>query len=143
MKVGNDGELRATMAFTDAHYKAYHPSSTIDYSGRKLDRAPSTTIALGYTHHFPLSNGADVTASLNTRHSTAFYLSDPTQDIRYRQPSFRKSDASIGYDSATGKWNAQLYVKNIEDKITIQSRVPGSFFVSDPRTYGARATYNF
>ena len=143
MKVGNDGEFHATTAFTDAHYKEYHPSSSIDYSGRKLDRAPSATIALGYTHHFPLSNGADITASLNIRHSTAFYLSDPTQDIRYRQPSFRKSDASIGYDSATGKWNAQLFVKNIEDKITIQSRVPGSFFVSDPRTYGVRASYYF
>ncbi|MYM34535.1 TonB-dependent receptor [Duganella sp. FT94W] len=143
LKVGDNGELRATAATTDAHYKDYHPSSTIDYSGKKLDRAPSTTIALGYTHHFPLSNGGEVTANLNTRHSTSYYLSDPTQDIRYRQPSFHKSDASIGYESPDAKWNVQLFVKNIENEITLQSRVPGSFFISDPRTYGVRAAYNF
>jgi iron complex outermembrane receptor protein len=143
LKVGTGGELRATAAFTDAHYKDYHPNSTINYSGRDLDRAPNTTIGLGYTHRFLLENGGEIAATLSTRHSTSYYLSDPTIDVRYRQPSFRKSDASIGYDSADGKWNVQLFVKNIEDEITIQSRVPGAFFVSDPRTYGIRAGYNF
>jgi iron complex outermembrane receptor protein len=108
-----------------------------------LDRAPNTTIGLGYTHRFLLENGGEIAATLSTRHSTSYYLSDPTIDVRYRQPSFRKSDASIGYDSADGKWNVQLFVKNIEDEITIQSRVPGAFFISDPRTYGIRAGYNF
>lgn len=143
LKVGDNGEFRATLAATDAHYKDYHPNTGIDYSGKKLDRAPTSTIGLGYTHHFLLENGGEITANLTTRHSTSYYLSDPTQDIRYRQPSFHKSDASIGYDSATGKWNVQLFVKNIEDKITIQSRVPGAFFISDPRTFGVRGTYNF
>jgi len=143
LKVGEDGELRATLALTDAKYKDYHPSRTIDYSGRKLDRAPTSTIGLGYTHHFALSNGGEITAMVGTRYSTSYYLSDPTQDIRYRQPSFHKSDASIGYDSPGGVWNVQLFVKNIEDTVKIESRVPGSFFVSDPRTYGIRARYNF
>ncbi|HEX5345427.1 MAG TPA: TonB-dependent receptor [Duganella sp.] len=143
LKVGTGGEFRATAAFTDAHYKDYRPSSTINYSGRDLDRAPNTTIGLGYTHRFLLENGGEIAATLSTRHSTSYYLSDPTIDVRYRQPSFRKSDASIGYDSADGKWNVQLFVKNIEDEITIQSRVPGAFFISDPRTYGIRAGYNF
>jgi iron complex outermembrane receptor protein len=143
MRVGAGGELRATIAATDAKYKNYHPGTNIDYSGRKLDRAPTSTIGLGYTHRWLLENGGEVSATVGTRHSTSYYLSDPTQDIRYRQPSFRKSDASIGYDSASGKWNVQLFVKNIEDEITIQSRVPGSFFTSDPRTYGVRASYNF
>jgi len=143
LRVGAGGEFRATAAFTDAHYKDYRPSSTINYSGRDLDRAPNTTIGFGYTHRFLLENGGEIAATLSTRHSTSYYLSDPTIDVRYRQPSFRKSDASIGYDSADGKWNVQLFVKNIEDEITIQSRVPGAFFISDPRTYGIRAGYNF
>jgi iron complex outermembrane receptor protein len=143
LRVGASGELRATMAATDAHYKTYRPGTNIDYSGQKLDRAPTSTIGLGYTQRFLLENGAEIAASINTRRSNSYYLSDPTQDIRYRQPSFHKSDASIGYDSASGKWNVQLFVKNIEDEITIQSRVPGSFFISDPRTYGIRGSYNF
>lgn len=143
MRVGEGGELRATFAATDAHFKDYRPSSTIDFSGQKLDRAPTSTIGLGYTHRFLLEGGGEIAATVGTRHSTSYYLSDPTQGIRYRQPSFHKSDASIGYDSANGKWNVQLFVKNIEDEITLQSRVPGSFFVSDPRTFGVRAGYNF
>ena len=45
--------------------------------------------------------------------------------------------------SADTKTAVQLYVKNIEDKITIESRVPGAFFIGDPRTYGVRVSYNF
>ena len=143
LRVGAGGELRATMAATDAHYKSYRPGANIDYTGKKLDRAPTSTIGLSYTHRFTLDNGGEIAANVGTRHSTSYYLSDPTLDIRYRQPSFRKSDASIAYDSPGGKWNVQVFVKNIEDEITIQSRVPGSFFISDPRTYGIRGSYNF
>jgi iron complex outermembrane receptor protein len=37
----------------------------------------------------------------------------------------------------------QVFAKNLEDKVTIESRVPGSVFISDPRTVGVRASYNF
>jgi iron complex outermembrane receptor protein len=143
LKVLGDGMLRASLAFTDAKYKEYHPTATIDFSGQKLDRAPTSTIGLGYTHHFTLGNGGEITATANTRHSTSYYISDPVEGIRYRQPSYWKSDASIGYANPDGTWNVQLFVKNIEDTVKIESRVPGSFFLNDPRTYGVRAAYNF
>ena len=47
------------------------------------------------------------------------------------------------YTEPNGKWTLQGYVKNIENTITIGARVPGSFSVSDPRTFGMRATYSF
>ncbi|SFU54127.1 TonB-dependent receptor [Pseudoduganella namucuonensis] len=143
LKVGDDGMLRGTWAVTDAKFKKYNPSATIDFSGQKLDRAPTSTIGLGYTHRFALANGGEVAATVATRHSTSYYISDPTEGIRYRQPSYHKSDASIGYESPNGTWNVQLFVKNIEDMVKIESRVPGSFFISDPRTFGVRAGYNF
>jgi iron complex outermembrane receptor protein len=37
----------------------------------------------------------------------------------------------------------QLFAKNLEDQVTIESRVPGSLFVSDPRTLGARLSHSF
>jgi iron complex outermembrane receptor protein len=63
--------------------------------------------------------------------------------VRYEQPSFHKSDLVLGYTTANGKTTVQLYAKNLEDQITIESRVPGAFFVSDPRTFGARLSHNF
>jgi iron complex outermembrane receptor protein len=143
LKVGENGILSATLAATDAKFDDYKPVPTVDFSGQHLDRAPTSTAGLGYTHHFPLANGSELTAHVDTRHSTSYLISDPAAGIRYEQPSYWKSNASLGYASPDGKWTAQMFVKNIEDKIKIESRVPGSFFVSDPRTYGVRAAYAF
>lgn len=143
LKVGQDGMLRAMLALTDASFKEYKPSPTVDFSGQHLDRAPTSTIGLGYTQHFPLSNGGEVTASVDTRHSASYLVSDPAAGIRYRQPSYRKSDMAVGYASPNDKWTVQLFAKNLENVVKIESRVPGGFFIGDPRTFGVRAAYNF
>jgi iron complex outermembrane receptor protein len=143
LKVGQDGMLRAMLAMTDASFKEYKPSPTVDFSGQHLDRAPTSTIGLGYTHHFPLSNGGEITATADTRHSAAYFISDPAAGIRYRQPSYRKSDIAVGYASPDEKWTVQLFAKNLENVVKLESRVPGGFFIGDPRTYGLRAAYNF
>jgi iron complex outermembrane receptor protein len=143
LKVGADGMLRTSVAFTDAKFKEYKPRPTIDFSGQHLDRAPTSTVGIGYTHHFPLSTGGEIIASADTRFSNSYLISDPDAGIRYSQPSYRKSDISVGYSSADGKWTAQLFAKNLENETKIESRVPGGFFVGDPRTFGLRAAYNF
>jgi iron complex outermembrane receptor protein len=143
LKAGQNGMFRANVALTEAKFDNYKPSATVDFSGQHLDRAPTSTVGLGYTHHFPLSNGGELTGTIDTRHSASYLISDPDAGIRYQQPSYHKSDISLGYASPDGKWTAQVFVKNIEDVIKIESRVPGSFFVSDPRTFGMRATYTF
>jgi iron complex outermembrane receptor protein len=143
MKVGEDGTLRANLALTRAQFKHYQPNSSMDWSGQNLDRAPEHTVGLGYTHHFPLASGAELSANVNTRYSGAYMISDPSAGVRYEQPSFHKSDLVLGYTTANGKTTVQLYAKNLEDQITIESRVPGAFFVSDPRTFGARVSYSF
>jgi iron complex outermembrane receptor protein len=143
LRVGDDGELRGSLSFTDAKFKNYKPSATVDYSGQHLDRAPTTTANLGYTHHFAVAGGGDVAATIGTRFTSAYLISDLHANVRYRQPSVRKSDASLVYTDGGGHWTLQAYVRNIEDEIKIESRVPGGFYVSDPRTYGVRVGYSF
>ena len=143
LRTSTNGMLRSNMAFTDAKFGDYRPTLTVDFSDQSLDRAPSATIGLGYTHHFPLASGAELTASLDTRHSTSYLISDPSVGIRYRQPSFYRSDITLGYSSPDGQWSAQLYARNLENEIKIESRVPGGFHIGDPRTFGLRATVNF
>lgn len=141
--VSDNGQLRGSLALSDSSFKNYQPASGADWTGQRLDRAPRSVLGLGYTHRFPLASGADISASIGTRFNSGYLLSDPAAAIRYAQPSFHKSDASLGWTSADGKATVQLFVKNIEDEITIESRVPGSFFVGDPRTFGLRASYSF
>jgi iron complex outermembrane receptor protein len=143
VRVGDDGELRGSMSLTDAQFKNYKPSANVDYSGQHLDRAPVTTANLAYTHHFAVANGGDVAATIGTHFMGAYLISDLAANVRYRQPATHKSDASVGYTDGGGHWTVQAYVRNIEDEIKIESRVPGGFFVSDPRTYGVRVGYNF
>lgn len=143
LMVGESGQLRSSLALNDAKFDNYKPNSTTDWSGQRLDRAPTSVISLGYSHRFNLSSGSDITASLSTRWNSGYTLSDPEAGIRYKQPSFQKSDASLGWTSSDTKTTVQVFVKNLEDTVTIESRVPGSFFIGDPRTFGVRASYNF
>jgi len=141
--VSDEGQWRGALSYTKAEFDQYKPTAGVDWSGQQLDRAPKAVLSLGYTHRFPLASGGEISASLGQRLSSSYYISDPSAGIRYRQPLFHKTDASLGWSSANSKLFVQLYVKNLEDKVTIESRVPGSFFISDPRTYGIRATYDF
>jgi iron complex outermembrane receptor protein len=143
LRVGQDGELRTSLSVTDAKFKNYKPSATVDFSGQHLDRAPTSGASLGYTQHFALTGGGEIAATIGTHYSGAYFISDLAANVRYRQPSFHRSDASVNYTDAGGHWTLQAYVKNIEDTIAIESRVPGGFFVSDPRTFGVRAGYSF
>jgi iron complex outermembrane receptor protein len=142
LRVGQDGMLRANLSLTEAKFKGYKPNSTDDWSGQHLDRSPSRVLGLAYTHHFPTQSG-EVSATVATRYSGSYLISDPSAGIRYQQPSFHKSDLVVGYAPASGKYSVQVFAKNLEDKVTIESRVPGSVFISDPRTVGVRASYNF
>jgi iron complex outermembrane receptor protein len=142
MRIGEDGELRGSASFTDAQFKNYKPSPNVDYAGQHLDRAPTTTANLGYTHHFAVAGG-EVAATIGTHFTSSYLISDLHANVRYRQPSVHKSDASVAWSDAGGRWTVQAYVRNIEDEIKIESRVPGGFFISDPRTYGVRVGYNF
>lgn len=143
MRIGDNGTLRANLALTKAQFSNYKPNATDNWSGQDLDRAPSHTVGAGYTHHFPLSSGAELTATFNSRFSGAYFISDPSAGVRYQQPSYHKSDLVLGYASPDGKLSLQVFAKNLENNITIESRVPGAFFVGDPRTFGVRASYNF
>lgn len=141
--VGENGQLRGSATVTDATFSQYKPNATSDWAGYRLDRTPRSVLSLGYSHRFSMESGAEITATVGSRWSSSYFISDSAAGIRYEQPSFQKSDASLGWSSADGKTSVQLFVKNIEDRITIESRVPGSFFVGDPRTFGIRTSHNF
>jgi iron complex outermembrane receptor protein len=143
MRVGENGTLRGNLAWTRAAFKSYKPNATADWSGQLLDRAPERGAGLGYTHVFPLGGAGELSATVSTRYTGAYLISDPSSAVRYRQPSFHKSDLVVGYTTSDGKLSLQAFAKNLEDEITLESRVPGAFFIGDPRTFGLRASYGF
>jgi iron complex outermembrane receptor protein len=134
-----DDRLNFSVATTDGKFDDYKPNGVDDWSGQQIDRAPGYNASLGYAHTFALENGASVVARAGTRLSGAYFLSDPAAAIRYRQPSFHKSDVSLNYTAPSQAWYVQAYVRNIENKVTFESLLPGGFGLGAPRTYGLRA----
>jgi iron complex outermembrane receptor protein len=143
LRVGENGTLNGNLALTRAAFRNYKPNATADWSGQLLDRAPERGAGLGYTHVFPLDGAGELSTTVSTRYTGAYFISDPSSAVRYRQPSYHKSDLAVGYTTSNGKLTLQAFAKNLEDQITLESRVPGAFFIGDPRTFGVRASYTF
>lgn len=137
------GRLSYSLALLDAEYVQYSPNGVVSWAGRTLDRAPRTSVSLGYDHTFRFDN-ASVKAGIFSRYSSDYSISVPSQLLEYQVPSRTQSDLNFAYLPGQSNWSAHAYVRNLEDKvrpITIDSFrmvVP-----SDPRTYGARLEYRF
>ncbi|WP_330705604.1 TonB-dependent receptor [Novosphingobium resinovorum] len=135
-------EFTASMSLLDARYASYSPLSGVDWHNKRLDNSPTSVIMMGYSHTVPLASGAQIVAHADSRWSAAYYLSDFTRAIQYRQPSYTTTNATITYNAPQDAWYVQAFVNNIENTIRLQG-TPGRAFVSDPRLYGVRAGVKF
>jgi iron complex outermembrane receptor protein len=146
-----EGQLNATpqdrinyaLSLLDAHYVSYSPDGVHSWAGNKLDRAPASTLTVGYEHDFRLADG-DLSAGLNARRSNSYIIAVPTQLLQYRIPSGTESDATLRYRPRRGAWTIMARVKNIENKVhPISIDSFGMAVPSDPRTIDARLDYRF
>jgi iron complex outermembrane recepter protein len=144
-------KLDVSLGLLEAKYKRYITPNGTDYSGRKLDKTPSATVHVGYTHNWNLASGAYLTGYLGSKYSASYVTTDtgtPTAPpIQFKQDSFTKSNASLTYYSADGNLDVQFYVKNIENKSQLMGSVAffGSNYgyMSEPRTFGLRSSFRF
>jgi iron complex outermembrane recepter protein len=150
-RVSDSGRLDATLGLINAKYKDYTTPNGTDYGGFKLDKTPSTTLNIGYTHDWSLASGGGLRGYLGTKYSSSYVTTDTgsatAPPVQFKQGSFNKSSASLTYYNADDTFDIQLYVKNIENKTQLMGSVAflGSNYgyMSEPRTVGLRATYRF
>jgi len=143
LRAGRAGRLHYGLTLLDAHYDSYSPNGRVSWHGRKLDRAPSRVVTLGYDHRFTLSAG-QLTAGLFARASSAYVIAVPSQLLEYRIPSRTATDASLGYQPHGARWSLLLRARNLENEVqpvaidSFGMAVPGS-----PRTVDLRFDYRF
>ncbi len=140
---------RVDLTFTllDGKYRSYTPGPagrTVDYAGRTLDRSPRYTASAGYTYTYPLANGGSVSASARTKLTASYVLTNFGTPAQYRQPSYTRTDVTLGYNAPSERWYVQAFARNLENYIAI-SAVDGSNNISvlDPRTFGVRGGMRF
>ncbi|MYM83374.1 TonB-dependent receptor [Duganella sp. FT50W] len=143
LNVTADDRINFSLGTSDGKFKKYRPNTTDDWSGQRIDRAPAYNATLSYVRTFVLPSGATVQGRVGTRLNGAYFISDSSNGVRYRQPSYRKSDIGVTYTSPTQSHYLQAYVRNIENSITLDSLVPSGFGIGAPRTFGLRAGTQF
>ncbi len=150
-RLSSAGRIDTSLGLLEAKYKNYTTPNGTNYAGKKLDKTPSVTLNVGYTHNWNLESGARLTGYLGTKYSASYVTTD-TGDItvaptQFTQKSFTKSSASLTYGSEDESMDVQFYVRNIENKSQLMGSVAffGSNYgyMSEPRTFGARATFRF
>ena len=145
-------------------------SEPINWTGQTLPNAPRFAGTLGYEHRFSLPDGGYISARLQSKISSSYVESDlagsgvvspvpgasyydPTP-AQYEQPSYTRTDFTLGYTSADRKYDVFAFVRNIEDKLQMTSTPQQLQYkttdpnavtvaVTAPRTFGVHADVKF
>lgn len=139
-------KLDFSLTWLDARYSKFELTPENDWAGKKLDRSPSYTFTVGYTHRFDLGNGGNIQAGVRTRVSDDYELAALGTRNQFRVPGYTKTDLLLAYNAPNDRWYVQGFVKNIEDSLvvtTASTGSTGSIQFADPRTYGARVGVKF
>ncbi len=146
---GND-RFNFSAAYLNARYGAFVPNAItfplVNWNGKKLDRSPTFTAAVGYDHTFDLANGGNVVAGVRSRYSSSYHISALAILGFFKQPGYTQSEATLTYNAPDKAYYVQAYVKNIEDKILVTAvggGANGTLQISDPRLFGIRAGAKF
>jgi iron complex outermembrane receptor protein len=121
-------------------------TKTYNAGGNRLDAAPHVTAYFAVQRDFDLRNGDAIYARAEYYWQDRAYY-DPTNLDVVSQGAYGLFNMFVGYNTADGLWQVQLYGKNLTDKSYVISAVgegvAPSGLVGAPRTYGARLTRNF
>ncbi|MFT4076752.1 MAG: TonB-dependent receptor [Asticcacaulis sp.] len=139
----------ASIVFMDSHYVKFMAgiNQNVDWSGKKLDKTPSTSGTLAYSHTWTLKDNNALVARIGTKYSADYLLSDFVNAVQFTQKAFTRTDLTLTYRFDDDKMYFEGFVKNLEDKIqAVSSPINYSASVADaaasavsqPRMMGVR-----
>lgn len=153
IQAGDNDHFDVAVAWLNARYGNFKPNLIIsgatverDWKGLDLDRSPRWTVNLNYVHTFDIGSAGTIDAQIRTRISTSYQLAGLANVQQLKQPGFSKTDANLTYNAPDKNYYFQLFVKNLEDNVTVSSIASGAngtVQLADPRTYGVRAGIKF
>jgi iron complex outermembrane receptor protein len=122
-------------------------------SGNMLPGASKITGDVGLAYAFPvpaLQSGATLTARVDAYYSSKLYFSEFNEDA-LSQAGVTRINTLLRYDSPTGKWYADLWGKNVTNRLVATSKIltvalwgyPIYGSVAPPATFGAEAGVKF
>lgn len=121
------------------------PWILVDVSGNRIPEAPEHTLHLAASYTWDLAGGA-LTARWD------YYWQDDAFLTVFNRPSHRihswdQHNATLVFESGSGRWSARAWIKNIENDVHItgglRTAFTDAFAATDPRAFGASVRWNF
>lgn len=145
--------LSMGLALLDARFDDFtsvdlnNPTDDPDRAGNRIPQAPRTSLNLGAEYRWRLDEGM-LTLGAGARYQSTTYF-NIYQDPAVRQDGYSLLDASLAYESYQGRWYAELYGRNLTDRLYAQNifrnedRQGTKRFWGPPRTLGLRLGYRW
>ncbi|TPV60885.1 TonB-dependent receptor [Aestuariibacter sp. GS-14] len=126
---------------TDYAWSAPGFEGIVNLDGNEMANTPAYAGNVAYSHYFSFSNGNLVTLTFEQEFSAAYETTHEYFFAGHRQPSYRRTNLSLTYESEDLTVN--IFARNLENELTIQSVFPFGVQGSEPRTFGASLAYQF
>jgi outer membrane receptor protein involved in Fe transport len=135
-------QLRFNYIFDDP---GFWPDQNFD--GRKAPNAPKFSMTASYEHNFDIGSYGVLTPHIDIQHKTGFDLTFKVDDgTGYgKQEAYFLYNASLGFNSASGKWSVNAIVKNLTNYAVKKSYEVDQqvLRLGDPRTYSMTLSVKF
>ena len=147
--------LSADLSLLDSKYKDFQTIDparaelgVLDLSGNRLTQAPRYTVNVSAEYVIPLPSGALRLRSEGMWVDRVYF--SPFQQSATSAPAHAKFNVFATYE-LTGGWSAQLFMRNVTNKLVVaSSQISSSLWgfpilgaYEAPRTYGASLAYKF
>ena len=139
--------LDFSYGYLDAKFKNYVFNPTLDFSGNRMQRAPKSTLSLGLNFETKTGLGELSTRLGYSYRSSIFFEADNNVvDPQSSEGALGLWDASINLK--TGNWTMGIWGRNLTDE-RYRRQVLNSTgnaqrgIWAEPRTFGARVSYEF
>jgi len=149
--LGDSTRLNLAASYLNAKFDSdieLHPDPfgpPVNINGSPLPRSPKWTLKGSFEHTIELGDAGSLTGSVSYRWLDNHQL---TVYPVYVYPvtlvdSYSVVDLYANYDSRDGKWGANLWVKNLGEKVYKLSGSQNNIIAGPPRMYGVSVTYRF
>jgi iron complex outermembrane receptor protein len=115
--------------------------------GKPAAYSPDVTIGLGISYDINMGDRGTLRPYVHTYYNSG-YMSNRAPVFFGEQDAYTKINASLGWESVDGRYNAKLWVNNATDELIqtyteIYSRARVAYDYQAPRSWGVKVGYNF
>ena len=151
----DDLHITAMLAYLDATYDEYlgfsdgaYLTDGIDVSGNKRERSPEWTASFTAAYDIDMGSRGVLTPYLQFAYKDDYFITALNDPFLDHQKSYTQTDIRLSWVSAEGKFDAEVFVTNIEDNFPML----GGFFAfggmwihsgPEPRMVGLRLGVTF